>query len=145
MNNLTDYQRANCRKLARILKDVPPREFKMSTWITSAFGCGTVGCAMGWAAMSGRFNFGYGVRHQNPTTRKWSWARNLTEVRNWVNAFPFDLYFFPIRNGEVKTWVGLAREEFGDEALIEIFLRTHLTKYLVRVFLLRLASGKSLQ
>lgn len=83
----TKKQRENCGKLADLLETVPARHFDMSGFVDHKPGCGTAGCALGWAALSGKFGAGWGVKRESwnePT----EWAKSMAHLPEWSCPLP---------------------------------------------------------
>lgn len=120
---LTKKQRENCRELAKILIDVPPRHFDMRGWAKQGpeddtnF-CGSSGCAMGWAAMSGQIDdLGWAAKSRKDPTK---WATSLKDA-NFGHVHP-------LSNGKIMGWEEAARRHFGDETLGHVFAATSIDR-----------------
>ena len=139
MNALTIKQRENCRILAtEILPGVPDSAFNMSTWARPARNeCGTIGCAMGWAAMSGRID---GLGWCAPDGGFSGWAKDLSELTDFHCINPAIRHR---RQWKVAGWGEAAVEMFGRDAWQQVFTHGFLTKSEVIARLLKLAGGKT--
>lgn len=92
----------NCDKLADLITELRPRQLKMRTWWKKPE-CGTVGCALGWAVISGRFP---GLQYR----------------------FEPELYGIePVVNGMSVDFEDAAEDYFGYEAFSEIFVHDYFT------------------
>lgn len=118
MNTLTKAQRRNCGKLADLIEtSIPENRFYMGTWCEYDHECGTTGCALGWAAMSGQFE-GLGVKYHrfNYETGKTREATDCKGLRNLVrlseNKYD-ELDADPTLNGKSVGWNVVGEKYFG--------------------------------
>jgi hypothetical protein len=136
-NGLTERQRNNCRILAEeILPDVPDKHFNMEHFSDEGpkdrtnF-CGTSGCAMGWAAMSGRIE---GLQWCAPKRKGEGWATTLRDA---------DLELAePFYDDKQGSWGDGADKFFGMAASNYVFSATHINKAAAIRRLLVLANGQ---
>lgn len=140
MNSLTEKQRENCARLADILKDVPKRAFHMGTWAHATEDernhCGTVGCAMGWAAMSGRIpRLQYAAFNIHDTGRYY-----FTALADVAKAD----YLEPVLDGKSSSWASAGYELFGGDTYDYVFIGKYRRKGDVIRALRRLAKGEQL-
>ena len=101
---VTPYQqRKNRLKLAKFLETrVRDEQFCMEFYVdnlTKKSSCKTVGCALGWAVISGHIP-GVG----------WSEQRDLSEVD-----------IFPAYNKRLYSWGAIGRHFYGDTAFEDVF------------------------
>ena len=119
----------NLRKLASVLRSVPTSHHDQGGWVGSEpkNECGTTGCALGWAAMSGQFE---GLDWAIPLVQKdfgppLSWATTSEEAKLALlrghNAVP-------VLNGERTGWDGMGIRLFGSLAYHEVFMNLNASK-----------------
>lgn len=83
--------KANVLKLIEIIEVIPAKQFNMRLYSGSQRQCGTIGCALGWAAMSGEIP-GLG------------WSSLTGDADHSV---------FPVVNRERSSWSNAGEEVFG--------------------------------
>lgn len=108
------FYAANCEKLAALLEGETSIEFNMARWgivDLEDHACGTVGCALGTAAMSGRFA---GLQYRIDAR-----ALALGDTRGRIDA---------VVNGEDTEWEAAGVQFFGHHATIRVFLVPYLNK-----------------
>lgn len=120
MSNLSVYAK-NLRKLAAVLTSIPDNQHNQDDWVTAPkAACGTVGCAAGWAAMSGQFpGLAYGVRKYDYDIGAYKWATTMAEATRMLAS---GAMVNPIVNGKLTNWGKAAPLYFGNTAMNEIFL-----------------------
>lgn len=90
-------QRKNRLHLADMLENrIEDKNFDMSSYTNE---CGTIGCALGIAVLSGEF----GYRATLPT--------DDTGILD------------PVKNGKITTWPEAGIDQFGETAFFKVFLR----------------------
>lgn len=105
------FHARNCEKLARIMERLPREKHDQGELcnVDVQTGCGTSGCALGWAAMSGKFpGLQYGLSRDalgKPTG-----------------------YAFPVINARRNIWDTAGSSFFGRKATNEIFASPILTR-----------------
>jgi hypothetical protein len=96
----------NCEKLADFLEnEITDNMHAQETWyaLNGTSQCGTTGCALGWAAMSGLFP---GMDYAMPSARE----------------------VVPIINGEIKHFDDFGAQFFGDGAYGQVFYDTDMNR-----------------
>lgn len=146
----TKLQRENCAKLADLLETVPAKQFDMSLWASfdpdsqpeAGHSCGTVGCAMGWAAVSGQFQdqgLSYGLQFDDSEGQT-RWALTRHEVnKGYKDGYEPECIF----KGELIDFDDAGLEVFGEQAVNDVFLCIKITQKEAVTRLRLLAHGKS--
>lgn len=100
---------ANCRTLAAIMRRLHDEQHEQRVWVLGNLNtpCGTRGCALGWAAMSGEIR---GLQYSYPKGTKQG------------------LSVYPVVNGERDSWIHAGVKFFGARACQYIFSNGELSK-----------------
>lgn len=119
--NLTKEQQRNCLKLADILEQhVSDKQFDMGTYGRADNVCGTVGCALGWGAMSGMIpNLGYCASYVNDNGED----IYVTSVKEMDQDAGFDLQPIWFQDGKAHQveWEEAGCHFFGDDVQTYLF------------------------
>lgn len=114
MSDYETYKRwsNNCYKLAELMRNLPRERHEQRHWgmtdeveidrssNTVRYGCGTAGCALGWATLSGQFE-------------------GLSERPSLFGTGPTAT--IPLSNGQETSWRDVGRTYFGHDAWLYIF------------------------
>lgn len=128
---------ANCKALADYLETVPDKNFDMDTWLqVKNSSCGTVGCALGWAALGNIIpGLQWGVKREayDPKTGsiRVTWAKTLRTANKWLSGkSPSGAHVcdVPIMEGKECDWDDAGATFFGEATCHGIFYNTQLSK-----------------
>lgn len=121
MSKYEQYKRwsNNAAKLADVLRDLPDEQHNQSLWGMQGHSCGTVGCAMGWAAMSRQFldqGLDFKFSDKDPLMAA------LRSVYNAEKGLTF------IYKGKENNLSAAIHDLFGPEIRADVFLNTYRSK-----------------
>lgn len=120
---LSQVQRANCAILADLLESLPDNKVRMNRWAATRNECGTVGCALGWAAMSGQFpGLEWGVCRWGDFSDSPEWATTLKQAEEFLKDDEGEAV--PIVFGGKSDWQSAGEEYFGEKTLCKVFLKS---------------------
>lgn len=119
------WQRDNCKKLALLLESLPDSAHNQLEWgkTNEDHSCGTVGCALGIAAMYNTF----------------------PGLQYWINRLPlsYQACIYPVIDGhKVDDWSEAGNKFFGNIPMMYIFFDSNLSKKQVIMLLLDYHDGK---
>lgn len=108
----------NCDKLANLLELIPDEQHDQANWIVKAPECGTVCCAMGWAAQSRQFE---GLKPCNAVGKCERTVKNFGRI-----SVKFSIGV--TLNGQRMDFENAGAMLFGREVVRDVFMRIDASK-----------------